>query len=253
MAKVEIMEPLRTEGISKRFGSLFAVKDVTLNIRNDECRAIIGPNGAGKTTLFNLLSGQSSPSDGRIYLFGKDVTTIPPYQRVHLGLARTFQVLNLMFNLSVLDNTLLAVKAVMPFRSVWYRNRNSYTDLFDEAQRLLSRWELWERRNDLVRDLSYGEQRQVELIMSLASKPKILLLDEPASGLSGTEASSFLGLIREIKQDTTVVIVEHHMGMVFDLADYITVLHHGEVIAEGTKEEIRANTKVKEVYLGNEG
>ena len=140
----------------------------------------------------------------------------------------------------------------MPFRSVLYRSRNSYTNLFDETKRLLTQWGLWEKQNHLVKDLSYGEQRQTELVMALASKPKIVLLDEPTSGLSGAEAASFVDLIREVKQDATLVIVEHHMDVVFDLADYITVLHYGEMIAEGTKEEIKANPKVKEVYLGEE-
>ena len=247
------MECLRTEGISKNFGSLFAVKDVSLSVGSGECRAIIGPNGAGKTTLFNLLTGQLSASGGRIYLFGRDITTVPLYKRVHLGLARTFQVMNLMFDLTVMDNVQLAVKAIMPFRSVIYRSQNSYTSLSDEAERLLTQWGLWERRDALVRDLSYGEQRQVELVMALASMPKIVLLDEPTSGMAEAEAASFVDLIREVKQSTTLVIVEHHMDVVFDLADYITVLHYGEVIAEGTTEEIRANPKVKEVYLGEEG
>jgi len=246
------MEPLRTEGVCKTFGSLFAVKDVSLSVENGECRAIIGPNGAGKTTLFNLLTGQLEPSAGQVYMFGQNVTAMPEHKRVHLGLARTFQVTNLMFNLSVLDNIELAIKAIMPFRFVMYRPQNSYTDLLNEAKRLLTQWGLWERRNDLVRDLSYGEQRQTELVMALASKPRLLLLDEPTSGLSGAEAASFVGLIREIKQSTTLVIVEHHMDVVFDLADYITVLHYGEVIAEGTREEIKANSKVREVYLGEE-
>ena len=247
------MECLKAEGISKNFGSLFAVKDVSLSVGSGECRAIIGPNGAGKTTLFNLLTGQLSASGGRIYLFGRDITTVPLYKRVHLGLARTFQVMNLMFDLTVMDNVQLAVKAIMPFRSVIYRSQNSYTSLSDEAERLLTQWGLWERRDALVRDLSYGEQRQVELVMALASMPKIVLLDEPTSGMAAAEAASFVDLIREVKQSTTLVIVEHHMDVVFDLADYITVLHYGEVIAEGTTEEIRANPKVKEVYLGEEG
>lgn len=247
------MECLKAEGVSKLYGRLPAVKDVSLSISSNECRAIIGPNGAGKTTLFNLLTGQLEPSAGRIYMFGQDVTNVPSYQRVHLGLARTFQVTNLMFSLSLLDNILLAVKATMPFRSVLYRSQDSYASLFDEAQRLLTQWGLWEKRDQRVRDLSYGEQRQTELVMALASKPRIILLDEPTSGLSVAEAASFVDLIRELKQDATLVIVEHHMDVVFDLADYITVLHYGEVIAEGTREEIKANSKVREVYLGEEG
>ncbi|MBU4427135.1 MAG: ATP-binding cassette domain-containing protein, partial [Proteobacteria bacterium] len=143
-------------------------------------------------------------------------------------------------------------KVVMPFRSVLFRSQKRYAGLFDESERLLTQWGLWERRNDLVKNLSYGEQRQTELVMALASKPKILLLDEPTSGLSGAESVSFVDLIRKAKQDITVVIVEHHMDVIFDLADFISVLHYGKVIAEGTKEEIVTNAKVKEVYLGED-
>ncbi|MCK4794139.1 MAG: ABC transporter ATP-binding protein [Desulfobacteraceae bacterium] len=246
------MESLRCENIFKKFGNLPVIEDVSLGIKDGECRAIIGPNGAGKTTLFNLIAGQLSLSAGRIYLLGRDITAMPLHERVHLGLARTFQITNLMFNLTVLENVLLAVKVVMSFRSVLFRSQKKYAGLFDEAERLLTQWGLWERRNDLVKNLSYGEQRQTELVMALASKPKILLLDEPTSGLSGAESVSFVDLIRKAKQDITVVIVEHHMDVVFDLADFISVLHYGKVIAEGTKEEIMANAKVKEIYLGKD-
>ena len=149
------MESLKAEGISKNFGSLYAVQNVSLSVRTGERRAIIGPNGAGKTTLFNLFTGQLKPSAGRTYMFGQDVTTIPVHQRVHLGLARTFQVMNLIFDLSVLDNVQLAIQAVMPFRFGMFRSQNAYANLLEEAQRLLIEWGLWERRKDRTRDLSY--------------------------------------------------------------------------------------------------
>jgi len=247
------MEPLRAEGISKNFDGLYAVQNVSLSVRSGERRAIIGPNGAGKTTLFNLLLGELKPSTGRIFVFGQDVTSIPVHERVRLGLARTFQIMNLITDLSVLDNVKLAVQAVMPFRFGMFRPQSAYTSLLDEAQALLTQWGLWEKRNDRVQDLSYGQQRRVELIMALASKPKILLLDEPTSGLSQAAAASFLDMIRGLGRDITVVVVEHDMDVVFDLADYITVLHNGQVIAEGTKEEIKSNPKVREVYLGEKG
>lgn len=246
------MESLRAEGVSKNFGSLYAVQNVSLSVRTGERRAIIGPNGAGKTTLFNLFTGQLKPSAGRTYMFGQDVTTIPVHQRVHLGLARTFQVMNPMLNVSVIENVLLAIQALMPFRFGMFRSQNAYSNLFEEAQSLLIQWGLWERQKELARDLSYGEQRRMELAMALASKPKILLLDEPTSGLSEAEAASLIAMIRGLEQDTTLIIVEHDMDVVFELADYITVLHYGQVIAEGTKEEIKANPKVRAVYLGEE-
>ena len=246
------MELLKAEGVSKNFGSLNAVQNVSLSVSSGERRAIIGPNGAGKTTLFNLLTGELEPCSGRIYLFGQDVTATPVHRRVHLGLARTFQIMNLIPNLSVTDNVMLAIQATKPFRFGMFRSQKAYTRLLDEAQGLMDRWGLWEKRQDLVQELSYGQQRRVELIMALASKPKILLLDEPTSGLSEAAAASFLDIIRELGRDITVVIVEHDMDVVFDLADYITVLHHGEVIAEGTGREIKDNHMVKEIYLGEE-
>jgi branched-chain amino acid transport system ATP-binding protein len=246
------VESLRAEGVSKRFDGLYALQDVSLSVATGERRAIIGPNGAGKTTLFNLFAGETKPSAGRVYLFGRDVTALPAHQRVHLGLARTFQVLNLIPSLSVLDNVLLAVQAVKPFRNGLLRSQSSYASLFEEAEGLLSQWGLWERRRDPLGDLSYGQQRRMELIMALASKPRILLLDEPTSGLSEGAAASFLDMVRGLGRDTTAVIVEHDMDVVFELADRITVLHQGRVIAEGTEEEIRGNTRVREVYLGEE-
>lgn len=246
------MESLRAEDVSKNFDGLYAVRNVSLSIKSGERRAIIGPNGAGKTTLFNLFLGELKPSTGRIFVFGQDVTSIPVYDRVRLGLARTFQIMNLITNLSVLDNVKLAVQAAMPFRFGLFRPQSAYTNLFDEAQALLTQWGLWEKRNDRVQDLSCGQQRRIELIMALASKPKILMLDEPTSGLSQEAAASFLDMVRALGRDTTVVIVEHDMDVVFGLADYITVLHNGGIIAEGTKEEIKANPRVKKVYLGEE-
>lgn len=246
------METLSCEHLSMNFGKLEVIHDLSLVIRKGECRAIIGPNGAGKTTLFHLLSGKLIPSAGCIFINGRDATDLPQHARVHLGLARTFQITNLMFDLTVLDNVLLAVKAIMPFKFVLLRSEKKFNRLMQEARLLLEQWGLWQRRHEFVRNLSYGEQRQTELVMALASKPKILLLDEPTSGLSGMEADAFVSLIRKVKQDVTVVIVEHHMDVVFDLADYMTVLHYGQVIAEGTKEEIVANPRVREVYLGEE-
>ncbi len=246
------MESLRVESVSKNFDTLSALRNVTLTVRNGERRAIVGPNGAGKTTLLNLLSGQLKPSAGRIHIFDRDVTNLPIYRRIHLGLACTFQVMNLMPALSVLDNVQLAIQAVKPFCHHVFRSRNHYTELLEEAKMLLAQWGLWEKRNDLVRELSYGQQRRIELIMALASKPRILLLDEPTSGFAQDAAASFMDVIRELDRSITLVIVEHEIDVVFELADYITVLSRGEVIAEGTREEIKANTRVRQIYLGAE-
>ncbi len=241
---------MRVEGVSKRFGSLQALQDVSLTIEDGERRAIIGPNGAGKTTLFNLFMGDMLPSAGRLHLFGRDITNVPSHKRVHLGMARTYQILNLIHNVSVLDNVRLAIQATMPYRFGVFLSQDSYRGLFAEARGLLDAWGLWDKRNDRVEDLSYGEQRHVELIMALASKPKLLLLDEPTSGLSEAEGAEFVKRIRELGRETTLVVIEHDMDVVFGLADMITVLHQGQVIAEGSEQEIKGDIKVREVFLG---
>jgi branched-chain amino acid transport system ATP-binding protein len=247
------MVSLRAENISRNFGSLYAVRNVSLSLREGERRAIIGPNGAGKTTLFNLFTGQLKPSGGRIYMFGQDITAAPVHQRVRLGLSRTFQIMNLIPTLSVLENVRLAIMGVRHVRFGMFRFQESNASFFEEVQSLLTKWGLWDRREDLVGELSYGEQRKMELALALSSKPRILLLDEPTSGLSPAEAASFIAMVRQLKGDITLVVVEHDMDVVFEIADFITVLHYGQVIAEGTKQEIKANLKVSEVYLGEAG
>ena len=246
------MECLRAEGISKNFDGLYALRNVYFGVRVGERRAIIGPNGAGKTTMLNLFAGELKPSAGRVYMFGEDITAKPAHRRVHLGLARTFQVLNLIPNLSVMDNVRLAIQSVKPFRFGMFRPQNAYRRLAEEAESLLDQWGLSDKRESLVQELSYGQQRRVELIMALSSKPRVLLMDEPTGGLSEEAAATFTEVIRGLGRDITLIIVEHDMDVVFELADYITVLHHGQVIAEGTKGEVKANPSVREVYLGEE-
>lgn len=244
------MECLKAEGLSRSFGSLQAVQEVSLSIGSGERRAIIGPNGAGKTTLFNLFTGELQPTAGRLYLFGEDITHMPTHKRVHRGMARTYQVLNLIRNLSVLDNVRLAVQATTPYRFGMFSSRDSYSGLLEEAKRLLDLCGLWDRREERVQDLSYGQQRHIELIMAMASRPRILLLDEPTSGLSEAAGADFVTIIGELGRDTTLVVIEHDTDVVFELADMITVLHRGQVVAEGTTREIRSNRQVREIYLG---
>lgn len=244
------MEALRVERLSKDFGGLHALRNVSFSVAAGERLAIIGPNGAGKTTLFNLLTGQLSPTSGRVYFFEQDITHLPIHKRVHLGLARSFQITNLFPNLTVLDNALLALQGTKYHRYQMFRTINAYPDMFAKAKELLEPWGLWEKKEQLARDIAYGDQRALEIVLTLASKPKVLLLDEPSSGLTAAQSAEIVSKIRELGTDVTVVFVAHDMDLVFGVADRICVLHYGEVIVEGSCEEIRADARVKEIYMG---
>jgi len=241
---------VEVKNLCKGFGGVEAVKNVSLSVEAGERRAIIGPNGAGKTTLLNLIGGLYPSDEGRILVFGHEVTHFPDYRRTEFGIARTFQLTSIFSELSVLDNVLLAIQAIKPYRFRMFRPQKVYRDLFEKAEMFLNKWDLWEKRNMLVRELSYGEQRKVELIMGLASDPKILLLDEPTSGLSTAESAYLAELIVEMGKDMTLLIVEHDMDVVFSIARKITVLYYGSVLVEGTPQEISDHPKVREVYLG---
>ena len=211
--------------MSKAFGGLRAVDGVELAVRPGERRALIGPNGAGKTTLFNLVAGALPVSAGRIELFGRDVTRMPTHRRAALGLTRTFQISNLFPSLSVLDNCLLAVQA-------------------------LTAVGLAARAGATVRNLSHGEQRQLEIGLALAGRPRVLLLDEPTAGLSPAESASMARLLGRLDPAITVLIIEHDMDIALEIARHVTVLHYGRVIADGTREAVRADPTVREIYLG---
>jgi len=221
-----------------------------LSIEPGARRAIIGPNGAGKTTFFNLITGTLPVSSGRILIFDQDVTNLPPHQRAQLGLARTFQITTLFPNLSVLDNVLLAVQALDSAKFVLHRPRTAFPHLAARAQKLLEEWGLVEQAGAQVRALSYGEQRQLELILALAGSPKLLLLDEPTAGLSPAETATVTTMIKTLSRDVAILVIEHDMDVAFEVADRITVLHQGRVLAEGSGEEIRKNSEVAEIYLG---
>jgi branched-chain amino acid transport system ATP-binding protein len=229
-----------------------AVNNVSLSVDAGERRAIIGPNGAGKTTLFNLITGWYPASTGRIYLLGQDITNMPVYRRPHLGLGRTFQINNLFLEYSVLDNVLLGIKARQKFGFQPFRHINSYKEMYHKAAKLLEDGGLLEKRNVPVAGLSYGEQRQLEITLALASDPKVLMMDEPTAGLSSAETASVVNTIKSFSLDITTIIIAHDMDVVFEVADRITVLHYGEVLAEGSGAEIQAHPKVEEIYLGRE-
>ena len=226
---------LETRGLSRAFGGLKAVTDVDFRLEKGEVRAIIGPNGAGKTTFVSLISGRVTPSSGQILFEGEDVTELPAFRRVRRGIAYTFQITSIYANLSAEENVALA--AHRPGRR--------------GAQEFLARVGLADRASQVAGTLSYGHQRLLEVAMGLALKPKLLILDEPTQGLSDAEIDGFAQLVREVAKEETVLLIEHNMPVVMDLAHRITVLDRGSILAEGSPEEIRANMAVQNAYLGS--
>jgi branched-chain amino acid transport system ATP-binding protein len=241
---------LELRALSKSFGGLRAVRDVTLKIMPGDRKAIIGPNGAGKTTLFNLITGIFPATSGHVVLFGRDVTRWPSHRRTALGMARTFQITSLFPKLTVLDNVLLAIQGLRRSKFVMWRFLSSYRDFYDRAHELLERARFLDRKDTEVRYLSHGEQRQLEIILGLASDPKILLLDEPAAGLSSGESSEMIRFLAQLDRSLAILLIEHDMDVVFDVAEHISVLHFGEVLEAGATEQIRRSEKVQQIYLG---
>jgi branched-chain amino acid transport system ATP-binding protein len=241
---------LELRGLCKSFGGLHATRDVTFKIMPGDRKAIIGPNGAGKTTLFNLITGILPASDGKVLLFGNDVTAWPSHRRATLGMARTFQITSLFPRLTVLDNVLLAIKGVRASKFVAWRFMSSYRDVYEKADKLLEQAAFLDRRDTEVRHLSHGEQRQLEIILGLASDPKILLLDEPAAGLSSGESHEMAKFLMRLEPSLAILLIEHDMDVVFGVTDQISVLHFGQILETGKAEDIRKSSKVQEIYLG---
>ena len=241
---------LELKDLSKTFGGLRAVRGVSLKIMPGERKAIIGPNGAGKTTLFNLISGIFPASSGQVLLFGKNVTSWPSHRRAALGMARTFQVTSLFPRLTVLDNVLLAIKGRRASKFVMWRFLSSYREVYDKAHGLLEGAAFLDRKDTEVRYLSHGEQRQLEIVLGLAGDPDILLLDEPAAGLSSGESAEMAQFLQRLDRSIALLLIEHDMDIVFDVAGDISVLHFGEILESGPAERIRSSAKVQEIYLG---
>jgi len=246
------LEALVVENLSKHFGGLSALQGVSFRVDPGERLAIIGPNGAGKTTLFQILSGMITPSSGRIFAFGKDITKWAAHRRAALGIGRTFQITNLFLKLTVLDNILLAMEASGLARFNLLRPVSSYKDLHLKAEKILRQWGMWDRRDIPVRSLSYGEQRQLEIILTLSQNRSLLLLDEPTCGLSPEEAKSFVSTIRSFPRDFTILLIDHDMDVTFEIAEKVLVLHFGEVLAFGSPEEVKGNSQVQEIYMGRD-
>jgi branched-chain amino acid transport system ATP-binding protein len=232
------------------FGALRAVDGVSFAVPAGERRAIIGPNGAGKTTLFNATTGVLTPARGRIMFGGRDITRLPPHRRAALGIARTFQITNLFPTLTVSDNIALAVRALSPRKFSLFGSPR--LDLKEAARidQALGAVRLAGRAGAPVSDLSYGEQRQLELALALAANPRLLLLDEPAAGLSPAERAMVGGIIRALPRDLTLVLIEHDMDLALGLVDQVTCMHEGRVLAEGPPDAIRRDARVQEVYFG---
>jgi len=241
---------LELKGLCRSFGGLRAVQDVNLRVFAGDRKAIIGPNGAGKTTLFNVVTGALPATAGQVLLFGKDITGWPSHRRTALGMARTFQITSLFPKLTVLDNVLLAIAGLRAMKFVMWRFLSSYAGLYEKARRLLEEAGYWDRKDVEVRNLSHGEQRQIEVILGLASEPKILLLDEPSAGLSSGESREMAAFLKGLDPGLAMLLIEHDMDVVFDIAEEISVLHFGEVVEAGPTEAIRRSAKVRQIYLG---
>jgi branched-chain amino acid transport system ATP-binding protein len=241
---------LRLDGVTKDFGGLRAVDEVALAVRPGERRALIGPNGAGKTTLFNLILGSLPVTSGTVRLFGHDVTRTAAHVRAAQGLARTFQITNLFADLTVLENCLLAVQAQTPTRFAMLRPVGAFSGLHAQARATLLSVGLQDVGDAVVKNLSHGEQRQLEIALALAGRPRVLLLDEPTAGLSPAESRLMAGLLARLDPAITVLMIEHDMDIALELSAHVTVLHYGRVIADGSREAIRADPQVREIYLG---
>jgi branched-chain amino acid transport system ATP-binding protein len=243
---------LECKGVSRWFGGLTAVNEVTLTIAPGERRGILGPNGAGKTTLFRLISGEMPVSSGHIGLLGRDITHMACHRRTHLGLGRTFQITNLFSTQTVLDNLVLAVLGLSPHKFSMFRPLGRYRAVHERAEAALETVGLVHRRDELVRNLSHGEQRQVEIALAILGEPKVLLLDEPTAGLSPAESAQMTRAVQRLDPSMTILLIEHDMDVVFDVVSYITVLHQGRCFAEGAPEAVRKDPRVQEIYFGGE-
>lgn len=244
------MNPLVLSGLTKTFGKLQTLTDVNMTLKAGERRVILGPNGAGKTTLFHTISGVHEATAGTVTLFGEDVTRLPVHKRALMGLGRTYQITNLFGELTVFENLFLGIQAQSPGRFTFVTpaaNRKAITQKVEET---IETWGLSDVRGSQVKHLSYGQQRQIEVVLALATKPKLLLLDEPTAGLSPAETSSMTQFLSGLDRAVTIIMIEHDMDVAFNVADNITVLYFGRVLVEGPVEEVKGDPRVRDIYLG---
>lgn len=245
---------LSLKGLSKHFGGIRVIEDVSLEVTVGERVGLIGPNGAGKSTLFNMIAGDLEPSGGTLHYFSENVNHLPNYKRTQKGIVRTFQKNNLMLGLTVRENLVLVLQRIDKKHTQWWKRANTknYPSLFEKVDNLLQEWKLQEYSHLKVADLSYGVQRQIEIIMAIAGKPKLLLLDEPTAGMSQVETDQIIALINKLSSDVTIMMIEHDIEVLFGNMDRVIVLHAGTLIADGRPEEVRENPDVKEIYMGKE-
>jgi branched-chain amino acid transport system ATP-binding protein len=239
---------LRSEGLSIRFGGLIALNDVNFEVARGEIRAVIGPNGAGKSTFFNCLTGVLRPSSGRVLLHGEDITGLSPDRISQKGVARSYQITNILPNASTFENVRIAAQSR---RHGWslLTHHSAYRDIIEKTEAVLEAVGLRSKSDEMAANLSHGEQRNLEIGIALATEPQLLCLDEPTAGMSAAETHDTVALVRRIAKNLTILIVEHDMQVVMELAQRITVLHYGQILAEGTPAEIQHNPRVQEVYL----
>ena len=241
---------LSTKGLNKRFGSLVVAQDIALDLPPGVRYALIGPNGAGKTTLINLLTGMLAPDSGQMFLAGREITTLSPEARVRAGLARTFQINTLFAALTPLESVAIAVLEREGHAHNWWRALAAFRAALEEAHGILERLRLADVEHRATRELAYGQQRLLEIALALATRPRLLLLDEPAAGVPKDESAELFGVIAGLSQDLTVLFIEHDMNVVFRFANRIIVMVGGRILVEGTPGEIAADARVREVYLG---
>lgn len=244
---------LHVQQLGKQFGGVEALTAVGLTLYPGQRHAIIGPNGAGKSTFFHLLAGALTPTHGRILYHGRDITHWPIHKRAQLGISRTFQQNSLFTGLTVWQNVALAVQQQAHISQVWWRARSAFTAVAATGQQLLQQVGLWEYQETVVSELAYGQQRVLEIALALASQPRLLLLDEPTAGMSAAETAQMVQLLQQLPPQLSLIIVEHDMDVIFQLADSITVLHHGRLISQGTADAVRQDTAVQAIYLGEPG
>ncbi len=245
------MDALRVEGLTKYFGGVKVLEDISFEVPAGERLAIIGPNGAGKTTLLNLLNGQLEPTGGSIFFFEQDITRLPTHRRAHIGQARSFQIPSLFTKLTVLENTMLVMHGLERSRLDMVRTAGGYARVADRARSALEDFGLWDKRDEPVGRLAYGDQRRLEINLCMATGPKLLLLDEPTNGLTREEGVAIIDMINgRVGAEVTVLLVAHDMHLIFSVADRVMVLYDGSILACDVCERIRCDDRVREIYMG---
>ncbi|MDC3170168.1 ABC transporter ATP-binding protein [Paracoccaceae bacterium] len=244
------VDALKLDNVKKNFAGTEIIRGLNLSVAQDERHAVIGPNGAGKSTAYNLITGRYEVSSGKVFLKGEDITNLQPYEVKRKGLSRSFQITNIFPKMSVFENVRCSLLWAMGYKYSFWQMVGSQSKLNDDAEKIIEELNLKDRRNTLAGVLSYAEQRALEIGITIAGGSEVILLDEPTAGMSVSETEYIVGLIRKVTEGKTLLVVEHDMGVVFDLADRISVLVYGEIIATGTPREVKENQAVQEAYLG---